>query len=283
MSRMQYALTLIIAVLSGFVGGAVSNRVLKGTSAFAENPPEQGKVLRAQRFEVVGQDGKLYAILGETTFPHVKEGLRVVGLFLVDGEEGKNLAKAPTALFRTREGAARFNITGPDDSQLSVSESGLSVWGKDADISVSGGGISLHSGSGTRTATVAPEYFHLSAYDGNHGEFQFAKLGITEIGPVLSLDTVSVLRGNPRGSATLAVAPAEQSLTLTSSVGTIQGSTVLGATPTEQNLTLSKDNKTRAIFGSASLKAAPKGTVVVRPPSSLVLFDEDEHLFWSTP
>ena len=58
MTRKHFALILLLALFGGVLGGAVMTRLLMVRPAFAQTAAEPLQVVRAQRFEVVDQDGK---------------------------------------------------------------------------------------------------------------------------------------------------------------------------------------------------------------------------------
>lgn len=64
MSRSRDALMVMVALVAGLVGGVVSSELLRGTPIFVQKAPQLGKVLQAERFEVVDQAGKTLAALG---------------------------------------------------------------------------------------------------------------------------------------------------------------------------------------------------------------------------
>jgi hypothetical protein len=66
MSKQQYGGVLVVAMVAGLVGGMVSNWFLIGSFVFAQKAPRHEKVLQAERFEVIDQDGKFHAVLGAT-------------------------------------------------------------------------------------------------------------------------------------------------------------------------------------------------------------------------
>lgn len=63
MSTKQYGLTLALAMIAGMVGGVVSSWFFIGRLMVAQKIPQQAKVLRAERFELVDQSGKVRAVL----------------------------------------------------------------------------------------------------------------------------------------------------------------------------------------------------------------------------
>jgi hypothetical protein len=60
MSKRQYVLTLLAAVIAGLVGGAVGSRLFVTESAYTQRE----KVIQAQGFILADTDGKARAILG---------------------------------------------------------------------------------------------------------------------------------------------------------------------------------------------------------------------------
>ena len=51
MRKKEYSLMLVLALVSGLVGGVVSIQFLRGQSAFAEKKTEPPKVIEAQGFD----------------------------------------------------------------------------------------------------------------------------------------------------------------------------------------------------------------------------------------
>src|SRR2546426_7622173 len=64
MGKKQYLLTVVLAVVAGFVGGVGSSWFLMGAPVFAQKTPESAKVIQAEKFEVVDKDGKVRAWFG---------------------------------------------------------------------------------------------------------------------------------------------------------------------------------------------------------------------------
>jgi hypothetical protein len=64
MNRKQYSQIVILALIAGLVGGVVSNQFLMGEPYLAEKNGLQEKVIRAERFELVDNNGTLRGILG---------------------------------------------------------------------------------------------------------------------------------------------------------------------------------------------------------------------------
>src|SRR3989442_7501235 len=66
MGKKQYLLTVVLAVVAGFVGGVGSSWFLMGAPVFAQKTPESAKVIQAEKFEVVDKDGKVRARLNSS-------------------------------------------------------------------------------------------------------------------------------------------------------------------------------------------------------------------------
>src|SRR5712692_3127384 len=64
MSKKQYGLVLVVAMVAGLVGGVVSSWFLGGTPVFALKAPQPAKILQAERFQVVDRNGNIRAELG---------------------------------------------------------------------------------------------------------------------------------------------------------------------------------------------------------------------------
>lgn len=108
MGKKQSLLTIVLAVVAGFIGGGVSSWILTGRAVFAQPTPEQAKVIRAERFEVVDKDGKVRAGLGLADggpglrlYDKDEKPRAVLGLFQGEpylrlyGEDGKVVWEAP--------------------------------------------------------------------------------------------------------------------------------------------------------------------------------------------
>lgn len=69
MKSMQSGLFLALALVAGFVGGFISNQIVANKSAFAENEQKPRKVIVAEEFRLVDQNGTPRAKLGfDSTF-----------------------------------------------------------------------------------------------------------------------------------------------------------------------------------------------------------------------
>ena len=64
MSKKQHGLLLVMAVVAGLASSMVSSWFLRRALLFAQKMPQEAKVTRAEKFEVVDTDGKVRATLG---------------------------------------------------------------------------------------------------------------------------------------------------------------------------------------------------------------------------
>jgi hypothetical protein len=68
MSKQRHSLTMLLALIAGLVGGVVSNQFFMGQLVFAEKKAAHEKVIRAESFEVVDQEGNLHASLSHSEY-----------------------------------------------------------------------------------------------------------------------------------------------------------------------------------------------------------------------
>lgn len=66
MTKKQCSLMLVLALVAGLVGGVVSGQFLVGQNAFAEKEPKPTKIISAERFFLMDEDGRPRATLGTT-------------------------------------------------------------------------------------------------------------------------------------------------------------------------------------------------------------------------
>lgn len=92
MNGKQFRILAVLTVISGFLGGAVSNLALRGGPALAQGDDATPDVVRARRFELVDAEGRMRAALG----------------FLVTGDPALRL----------------FDAAGNTQAQLSVDDEG---------------------------------------------------------------------------------------------------------------------------------------------------------------
>jgi len=63
MSRKAYCFLLVAAMVAGFVGGTVADRLLTPEPVFAQQETQVGRVIEAQEFRLLDKDGKAVARL----------------------------------------------------------------------------------------------------------------------------------------------------------------------------------------------------------------------------
>jgi hypothetical protein len=63
MRRREVLLIIALTVVAGVVGGALSNRVFMARTAAAQEAEQQRKVITAEEFRLVDEDGKIRAVL----------------------------------------------------------------------------------------------------------------------------------------------------------------------------------------------------------------------------
>jgi hypothetical protein len=64
MNGKQYALIVVLAIVAGLIGGAVASWTFVGQPVFAQNQPQDKKVITAEQFRVVDKNGNKRAVLG---------------------------------------------------------------------------------------------------------------------------------------------------------------------------------------------------------------------------
>jgi uncharacterized protein YneF (UPF0154 family) len=67
MNRKQYILLLVIAIIGGVIGGALSSKVLINKKAFAKDKAKR-KIIEANEFRVMDEEGNIQAQLREGSF-----------------------------------------------------------------------------------------------------------------------------------------------------------------------------------------------------------------------
>ncbi len=88
MNGKQFRVLAVLTVVSGFLGGAVSNLALRGAPALAQGGGAVHETVRARRFELVDNRGETRAMLATWDY-------NTLGLFLVDAA-GKRRAELTT-------------------------------------------------------------------------------------------------------------------------------------------------------------------------------------------
>jgi len=80
MSSKPQGVTVALALISGLVGGTIANQFFAGVPVFAERTPQETKVIRAEKFEVVDKEGRGRGELGLRS-----DGVPVLRLYDEDG------------------------------------------------------------------------------------------------------------------------------------------------------------------------------------------------------
>ncbi len=64
MSRKQYVLTVALSLIAGMAGGVLASQLLMGTPLFPWKTPLEVETIRAEKFVVVDENGKMRAEFG---------------------------------------------------------------------------------------------------------------------------------------------------------------------------------------------------------------------------
>jgi len=91
MNRKHIIFTVLLALLSGLIGGVLSIWFLMPTSVLAQDEPP--KVIEAQEFRVVDDEGRMRAKLGLGTFRNLGVGYPEETHLLIFDEEGEERLK----------------------------------------------------------------------------------------------------------------------------------------------------------------------------------------------
>lgn len=271
MNRSQYGLLIFVALVGGLIGGALSTRLLSGNEvAFA-----QGETPQIKQKEIYAK-----TIIAEEYFLHGKklegplDGVIPVPRAILTTEPDGN----PKLIMQDSNGKPRFSIQLEDkegttlailnekgEQRLLLSEKGS--YGKDQ-----------------TGATVA-------VMD-NNGKIR-AQIGIqADNNPFLSLSDPSSEKNDTCRNIHLCL---EEKDKASISLHGVEGSQRVGLNIDSGGTCLSiKDLKgvTRAELGDTKLAFGTDGTlkkasgnfsVEQRPPSSLILYNEDKKVLWSAP
>lgn len=281
MKKRQYLLLVVLTIVAGLVGGAVSDWVFVARTAEAAKKVSQfegmipasqdtthHKVITAEEFRLVDKGGRLLAELSiSPTHTRDSEFLAQLKDWIKQsrrplekayGEELKaeefdfDIGGIPRLVFYNKKGKSRFLLTG----------SRLMLMGGDTNIeylSLEKGGLTLFS-KYRRTGDRNGEY-HISnislGYDSTG--LPVLLLGGDVDSPGLSLSTKSLVLVGKGGKANSLVLEAD-------------------------NLRLSDgDGSKRAVLGKVDTEVIDTGEIRTRPESSLVLFDKEGRVVWSAP
>lgn len=248
MSKRQYSLVVILAMVAGFVGGSVANRFFTPQPVFAKKKSKTAKVIEAEEFRMVDKLGNIHVEikLKEFTVSPMKPPVkRPVISIKQNGRDrvtlGLSWAEAPVLMFSDPNGKAHLSLS-------------LTGAGREAIP-----GIDLYSQDGMVTLAVHP----------------------FPVGPHLNLsDTYT------KAKATLGIGYGWKRMPFLFMRGKDEKLRVSLELEEkgEPSLTF-YDNAghSRAILGSTELEAIRTGTLQKRPASSLVLFDKEGKVIWEAP
>jgi hypothetical protein len=106
MSKKQYSLLVIMAVVAGLAGGVVSSQFVSGQTVFAEKETKPQKVVEAEELRLVDKKGEIHA-----TFK-VNNETGTAELRLVDSKDGGSLSLMPGLVWlQNRENTIRRYIS----------------------------------------------------------------------------------------------------------------------------------------------------------------------------
>ncbi len=156
MSKKQFFLTLLLAVISGFLGGTLSVWLLLPPSVLAQDKPQ--KVIEAERFVVMDEDGRTRAILGVVE--------NTAGLMLHD-QNGK------TRIFLSVEDSPRLQFSDQNgNSAVLLTADGEPI-------------LTLYNANGTVGSSLQPAAL---GFSGDKEEESGVLLSMSEDGPLLSFN-----------------------------------------------------------------------------------------------
>ena len=153
MNRKQFLLTLLVAIISAFLGGALSVWFLMPPSVLAQDGPQ--KVIEAQEFRVVDEEGNMRAQLRVS-------GTNMVSLIMHD------VNKVPRVTLAIREGNAILVLNDKEAEVARLYDAGPSVqlWDADGNIRAVLGIAELKDPESGSTEIRAPSSLVLIDEDG---------------------------------------------------------------------------------------------------------------------
>jgi len=259
MSRKQFLLTLSVAIISGFLGGALSVWFLIPPSVLAQG--EVPKVIEAEEVRVVDANGILRGYFS-------LDGVSAFGLTDTDDPHGIASLKVDS------DGTPALRLSGVDDmsASLEVSDFSKEVGGED----VGGPLLVLSDGpEGNRLLWV-----HLAKTSAQfvamNGEGNQAHFGLSGEVPRLRLGS-RPWREEGGETMLMTVRPEGSMLAMTkgNKFTTRLEDALVSLYDDEQRL--------RAVLGTTELKHTDTGSTEIRAPSSLVLLNEEGNVVWSAP
>ena len=154
MNRKQFIFTLLLALLSGLMGGVLSIWFLMPHSVLAQDEPP--KVIEAQEFRVVDEEGNMRARLRVS-------GTNMVSLIMHD------VNKVPRVTLAIREGKAMLVLNHKEAEVARLYDAGPSVqlWDADGNIRAVLGIAELKDPESGSTEIRAPSSLVLLNEEGN--------------------------------------------------------------------------------------------------------------------
>jgi len=271
MNRKQFVLTLLVAVISGFLGGALSVWFLMPSSVLAQDEPQ--KVIEAQGFRVVDEDGNTLAIL---------DGL-FGGSLRLTGGDGEVEINSSTSSFIPDESVLPRLVLQPNRIHLR-NEEGTRDIQLDRDGVITAKGFVLKDSEGRRRAELGPslsEHPVLWFYDEEGKQ-----------GTVVGSDSISFHEGQGRSRGFLNGSGASFSdtdgkmLRLGTSflyISEDNGSFITIAGGDTPRIEIIDEEGFQAILGSTSTVETRTGRTNQTSAASLILFGKDGKAIWSAP
>ena len=321
MSKKQYVLTLVLAMIAGLAGGMVSSWLFISAPVFVQKTPQVAQVVRAERFEVVDQKGKVRAALDMKGVGLTMEDVSALVEKIV--KEDKNLraewekaakatGKSPEAFkqelreaiekefFENPEPALRlYHEDGKQRAILTVEKEGygrLGFFNETYELRVSLVGsdetprLEFSNKSGMQANLKTGHDSAMLNFSTKGGPFPFASFGRELTGGT----NLTMWPKQARESAhsprpidpfiELGTRSSSGEMGLNFANGN-KSKIELGLSSDDEKprLNFYEDGKLRAVLGSSEIEITRTGQTVKQPASSLVLFDKDEKVIWRVP
>jgi hypothetical protein len=249
MSKKQYGLFLMLAIVSGLVGGEISSMLRKGTSV-------AGKAITVEEVRIVDKNGRVQALLGTSScndkpclqFVDPENGKALVSLGALDGEAGGGWL----TLYSKERKTSVDLYTFAEQPQLKFNGKGKHV------------SIGLPSGYPLVGCTI--------------GDVT-AELGVS-VDDLSEVPSAHLILRSTQAISTDKKLKFEQMLEQMNRRST--GVDIQLSESEEPQIRLYKGGVTRAVLGNTELISGA-GSVEKLPPSSLVLLGENGRVVWRAP
>jgi len=231
MRKRDHIGVLLTAMIFGLIGGIVGGRFFVGDPVLAEKTPKPEKVIKAEAFEVVNENGVTLGMLGSTAanggrLALYNEKKNVSAELAVFGEDSR---------LKLRNHIARIELEQGEDG------GSLEIYGKDA--------LPLIK---LNTYANGPSLDLLGA---NHRE-KISLSVFPDLGPGIHL----IDKGGKHRAILQLTDSGDPALNL-----------------------LDKEEKFRSVVGITRIIEPNTGASIMRPVSSVVLFDKGGKVLWSAP